>query len=226
MEGPRMNPQLEINPQLETYLQQVKAHLKLLTVEAQAEELQEIRQHLQALVTAGMERGESEADAVAAALQQFGEPRKVGHALQQAWRRRADSPLRMVMAGGAVFVSNILLVVIGVLAWFYCESHFLGNNVDRGINVPANTFHPLVQGAFNVWFGMGAPLLAGWIGAWIAPRRVLYLVVPVYCTIALAAWSEASPAKLHVAMLYWLPFICLGALSRAWLVKRRLTRLS
>ena len=78
-----------MHQQLESYLEQVKRQLKSLPPEQQAEELQEIRQHLQCLIASNTERGDSEDKAVVSAIHQFGNSKLVGRALKQAWDRRA-----------------------------------------------------------------------------------------------------------------------------------------
>ena len=72
---------------LEAYLQQVAAHLSALPVKRRNEELHEMRQHLLNAVTVNQELGQSEEDAAANAVLQFGTPEDLGGNLIWAWRR-------------------------------------------------------------------------------------------------------------------------------------------
>lgn len=76
------------NGRLEQYLTTIDAGLQTLPAARRAEELREIRQHLEALVAGHMARGAAEADAVEAAIRQFGHAEKIGRGLEAAWERR------------------------------------------------------------------------------------------------------------------------------------------
>ena len=106
---------------LEPYLAQVEARLKHLPGERRAEEIQEMRQHMEALVTAHQELGLSEEEAIVATLRQFGSARTVSRELSHALQR-AEKPLpgslgiamlcQMAgMWGGAYGLFHLLFVV-------------------------------------------------------------------------------------------------------------------
>lgn len=76
---------------LEAYLDECEVPLARLPVTERAEWRDEARQHLLALVEAHLEFGASEEEAIETALQQFGEPRRLGKKLAAARRRTACS---------------------------------------------------------------------------------------------------------------------------------------
>jgi hypothetical protein len=69
---------------LETYLNRIKSQLKGIPAAERELQIQEITQHLQRLVAEEMEGGLTEADAVQAAIAQFGEPKEIGRGLRNA----------------------------------------------------------------------------------------------------------------------------------------------
>jgi uncharacterized membrane protein len=70
--------------QLDHYLETIEGRLKNLPPARRQEEMQEIRQHLEALVAGHRIAGLSKEEAVAAAIRQFGHAEQVGQALSQA----------------------------------------------------------------------------------------------------------------------------------------------
>ena len=91
---------------LDIYLDEVAAQLDALPVKRRSEELREIRQHLRNAVTVNRERGQSEDDAVANAVQQFGTPKDLGNNLVWAWRRE-EKLNRRSFWGAAIFSSAV-----------------------------------------------------------------------------------------------------------------------
>jgi hypothetical protein len=73
---------------LDLYLMQVDERLGTLPVWRRVEEIEEVRQHLQALVDAYIELGQSEEEALTAALAQFGSAPATARGLRRAWRRQ------------------------------------------------------------------------------------------------------------------------------------------
>lgn len=209
-----------MHQQLETYLEQVKAQLKSLPLEKQDEEVRELRQHLLALVEVGMEIGDSEDEAVAAAIRQFGKAKRVGRALSGSWRG-TEKPLRVALAAVCVPVCNALFFYLGVMAWVFSDVYILKNNIWGN----HNSLHPLAQGALTGCVFFAAPFLAGWIGGALARRKLPGVLVVVYSILALAFWLRLPQAEFHkVLIFFWMPFASVGAWSRAWLVRRRLAR--
>ena len=213
-----------MHKELESYLEQVKAQLKPLPAEKQDEELQEVHHHLQALVASRIEHGDSEDEAVAAAIRQFGNAKQVGRSLRQAWNGRPEKPFRVALAGACVLVSNAVLFYLGLMAWVFSDIYILKNTVWRGPDVPPNSLHPLAQGALNGWVFFATPFIAGWIGGLLAPKRAVLVISPVYLAIGLSAWRQFPEAGMHQLILFWMPLACLGALTRAWLTRRRSIR--
>ncbi len=72
---------------LESYLAEVAAHLNTLPVKQRTEELGEMRQHLLNAVTVNQELNQSEEDAAASAVAQFGTPKDLSENVVWAWRR-------------------------------------------------------------------------------------------------------------------------------------------
>lgn len=76
------------NTRLDQYTARLSTSLTHLTAAQRAEELHEIRQHLDALVAGQIAHGHDEADAVELALRQFGHAEDVGRELAAAQRNR------------------------------------------------------------------------------------------------------------------------------------------
>jgi len=72
------------NSQLDHYLATIEGRLKRLPLARRQEEMQEIRQHLEALAAGHRIAGLSEDEAVAAAIRQFGHAEQVGQELDKA----------------------------------------------------------------------------------------------------------------------------------------------
>ena len=72
---------------LEDYLSEVAAHLSALPVKQRAEELLEMRAHLENAITVNLGLGQSEDEAAANAVMQFGTPDALGQSTVAAWRR-------------------------------------------------------------------------------------------------------------------------------------------
>ena len=92
---------------LEAYLDQVAAHLSALPPKRHTEELREMRQHLLNAVTVNQELGQSEEDAAANAIMQFGTAEDLGDNLVWAWRR--EQLLNKKSLVGAVTCTSALL---------------------------------------------------------------------------------------------------------------------
>ena len=92
---------------LENYLSEVAAHLSPLPVKRRAEELREMRTHLENAVIVNRELGQPEGEAVQAAVAQFGTPADLGENVVWAWRRGRSLNRRSLL--GAVASSLILL---------------------------------------------------------------------------------------------------------------------
>src|SRR5689334_8784024 len=83
-----------MNNRLETYLAEVSEHLSYLPELRRLEEVTEIRQHLEADITARQETGEAEQKATETALAQFGKAKEVASGLRKVHRREQNIRLR------------------------------------------------------------------------------------------------------------------------------------
>ena len=72
---------------LEAYLSEVEAHLGALPTKRRAEELREMRTHLENAVIVNRELGQSEEEAARSAVAQFGTAQDLGENVAWAWRR-------------------------------------------------------------------------------------------------------------------------------------------
>jgi len=95
---------------LETYLTEISARLNSLPAKRRAEELKELRIHLDEAVMVNQALGESEPEAAAHALEQFGAPNEVSGQIVGAWRRGRSQNLR------SFFSAIVFLKVIGLLS--------------------------------------------------------------------------------------------------------------
>ena len=106
-----MKRRLILHTLLEANLEQVAVHLSALPVKRRDEELREIRQHLLNAVTVNQELGQSEDDAAANAVMQFGTPEDLGENLVWAWKRERSLNRKSFWgAASAALVLNYCLV--------------------------------------------------------------------------------------------------------------------
>ena len=151
---------------LETYLSEVAARLGALPAKRRAEELREMRTHLENAVIVNRELGQSEGEAARAAVGQFGTARDLGENVVWAWRRGETmnrrsfwrlAVLMPLMLTCLLLLQNQYIGLLGHIlpSWFnrYCVKH-----PDMGM--------ALVQGVFLVVFGM-----AGFVAGSLFPRR-------------------------------------------------------
>ncbi len=103
---------------LEAYLGEVVTHLAGLPAPRRAEELREVRTHLENAVIVGQERGRTEDEAVRDALAQFGTPGALGESLVQAWRREQALNRRSLLGAAACTSAVLILVSYFVLTAF------------------------------------------------------------------------------------------------------------
>ncbi|MBA3468505.1 MAG: hypothetical protein H0T53_02560 [Herpetosiphonaceae bacterium] len=95
------------NHQIDQYIKTVSARLKRLTPAQRAEEIQEIRQHLEALIAGYVAQGRSEDEATGAAIRQFGRAEQIGRELGGAWALRQ---VRRLWPYAVAYVSLVLLI--------------------------------------------------------------------------------------------------------------------
>ena len=92
---------------LETYLSEVAAHLSALPPKRRAEEMREMRTHLENAVIVNREMGQSVDEAARTAVTQFGTAQELGENVVWAWRRGQSLNRRSFL--GAVATNLILL---------------------------------------------------------------------------------------------------------------------
>ena len=81
-----------MSARLETYVEELRHELRDLPVATRAQELAEVRSHLEQLKVANVELGLTEEEAEAAAVSQFGGANELGKSVQKAhWRDQWDS---------------------------------------------------------------------------------------------------------------------------------------
>ena len=149
-----------MHSRLETYLNEVASRLGPLPAKARADELREMRAHLEAAYAAGLARGQSEDEAARAVLAQFGTPDVVGAETVSAWRRgrRLDRRSFWGAAACGLVLSYLVprLLEPPVLTWF-------------------GRFHPgrvpdWAEYVLIAWFVL-IPVLVGGISGALFPRR-------------------------------------------------------
>lgn len=93
---------LEHAPEVEAYLSEMTRQMGAMPAEQRAEIHEELRQHLDALIAAHEEVGTPPAEAVGAALAQFGAPRKLGRKLRREWLLAHRDPQAAALCEGIV----------------------------------------------------------------------------------------------------------------------------
>lgn len=159
-----------MHPQLHNYLERVKSQLRSLPQGKQDEEVQELHQHLLAIVESQKESGISEDEAVAAALRQFGPPRCVGRSLRKAWysrlaQERKTTPINKFISA-AIWALAFDTVVGMVVASIYgaLAGAQIGSQLKHGVT-PTGHFPGMEMWLAVVNIG---PLAAGALGLLLA----------------------------------------------------------
>ena len=207
---------------LEAYLREVKAQLKSLPRGVREEEISEIRLHLQAIINESMKRGSSEGDAVKSAIAQFGDSQEVGRELKSAWDEKPESWLRAFGAGICVAICNTSLS-FAILMLFTLTDAYVFHY--EGWNGPNMSMRMIVAQTLMKIFSWLSPVIAGWIGQKIAPKRAVLSIVPIYLATAFLSWLLLAPQiYMYLVVLFYLPLACIGAWSRKWWMKKRAVR--
>ena len=147
---------------LEMYLSEVAAHLGALPTKRRAEEMREMRTHLENAVIVNCELGQSEDEAAQSAVTQFGTPQELGENVVWAWRRGKALNKRSLLGAAAATTLVLCLAALymnhaGLPSWlnWYCNEH------------PEYTV-PLVKGVFLTNFG-----LSGLVAGSLFPKRAV-----------------------------------------------------
>ena len=145
---------------LESYLAEVAAHLSPLPPKQRAEELREMRAHLENAVIVNRELGQAEDEAAQKAVAQFGAPQDLGENIVWAWRRGKALNKRSLLGAAAATTLVLCLAAlymnyVGLPSWLnqYCNEH------------PGYTM-TLVRGVVLANFG-----LAGLVAGSLFPKR-------------------------------------------------------
>jgi len=95
------------NPRLERYLSTIASRLRTVPAEQRDEQVEEMRQHLEALVAGHVALGCGEDDAVEAAIRQFGRAEQVGRGLNRTWQ---PSQPWSLWAPALIYLVSVLLI--------------------------------------------------------------------------------------------------------------------
>ena len=147
---------------IEQYLSEVAAHLSALPPKRRAEEMREMRTHLENAAIVNRELGQSEDEAAADAVAQFGAAQDLGENIVWAWRR-GKALNRKSFLGAAAATTLVLCLdalymnFVGFPSWLdrYCNGH------------PGFTM-TLVRGVLLTNFG-----LAGLVSGIAFPKRAV-----------------------------------------------------
>ncbi len=152
-----------MHKQLEDYLNEIAKSLGSLPATRREEELSEMRQHLLNAVVIGKEQGQSENEAILAAIEQFGSPQALGAQIVLAWRRERRLDVFKVL--GIAIVTPIMLpslvyslnFVDPVINWLWLSNNaFLLHHKAAGVAFVSGLFY-LVYGLTGTISGAALP---------------------------------------------------------------------
>lgn len=137
---------------LEEYLKHVASHLWGLPRKHRADEMHELRQHLETQVAASQEQGKTETEAIQATLRQFGRPEKLGRQVAGTWWRGRllswrDSAISTAVAAGLLFY--LPSIIVNLL--FPMRTIALGGVLSHGIPLPLEIVWYVLIGGFVGW---------------------------------------------------------------------------
>jgi len=167
-----------MHKQLEDYLAKVEKSLSPLPQGRRDEELKEMRQHLLSTVELNQENEQTEDQAVAAALQQFGGHRELGARVVSAWRREgwrrrvSEAPEVAAFAAfsSVITLSSFWLTFAGPMRWqeaaapytggslampYMCSLYFAWSAIFTPENTPKARLAPVAFLLFYAVFGAG-----------------------------------------------------------------------
>ena len=216
---------------LDTYLAQIGRELRQLPAQARADELREIEAHLRALVLASRQLEDiGEAEATAAALKQFGVPRRVGRNLRRAWeRRQPEAWWRAVVApiAGVVFFALFSLSFETVLDLSWATQRKL---IDAFFDT--SWIAPLLTFGIYSLLGFGC-LSTGIVMGHISPKRsqlIFISLLAIFSTIAVwenaITFSVPGDATVFSGYVCGLVVVMLGIRVGAHRARRRTARIA
>lgn len=216
-----MHERLETYAAVDTYLQEVGAHLAKLPPAVRDEELRELRGHLLALVAAGCELNEGHDEAVQAALRQFGAPRRIGRDLMSAWKRRHLKELWLATGYG---YGTWSMAVLPAVAYLWVTTGAPQGNLP----MPVAWWHSLGWVSLVAFYFGLLPFAAGWVAGMVAPRQGVRAVVwmisinVAFMLLQMNAFTELSVVETVLpSTLIYLATALPGALWGSWWKRRR-----
>lgn len=207
---------------LEAYLEEIAGHLAHLPAVRRADELREMRTHLENAVIVGRELGRTEDEAVRDALAQFGTASDLGENLVWAYRRE-QAAVRKDFYGVAICAVAVTILTNHLPRSI--QSHLLPGPTHSFLQVP---FSGLVWSAWVVWL-MPMFLLVGGISGLLFPKRAVAGVVagltPFLGYFFVVNLADASPMqishKTDVLLAYSMDIVFIvAAAAAAWAVSR------
>ncbi len=162
---------------LEQYLEEVHSHLRVLPDLQRMEEVEEIRQHVEALVAARQELGHSEEEAIAQTLMQFCRARTIGGQLTKAYKRRFPSARRsLALASMCALINFLGLCFLAI--WSFAK---LGPGWGSPMYADCFLAHPITWLLSALIFNYSW----GYMTGATTPRRAIAGVALVYTPLAL-----------------------------------------
>ena len=155
---------------LKAYLGEAAGHLAGLPAARRADELREMRAHLENAVIAGRELGRTEEEAVQDALAQFGTPEALGENLVQTWRREQMLNKRSLF--GAAACTVVMTVALARITSLLMP--FLPQAPAHELLLPPYSLRMWAE--WVVWL-MPLCLIVGGVSGLLFPRRAATGVV-------------------------------------------------
>ena len=154
-----------MNNRLERYMREVEQGLQGLSETRRAQELAEIREHLEASARAHQKLGLEEKEAAEAAVAQFGPPKQVSRELRRVWWREQK-----------LIPDTLLGTSIAAVAGFLALDSFVSPLILL-LTVAMSPFVPS-PAKWGMVAGMGVlqavpPLLLGILLGWLTPRHAV-----------------------------------------------------
>ena len=195
---------------LESYLAEVRAKLCALPAARREEELREMRQHLLDAVRVNREQGQTEVEAAANALAEFGTSAEASESVLWAWRRGKVMDQRNFL-GGAVCTMVLSYLLPRMLEPGLVPLGFLDLIHPFGLHgfvVLSNAVHALAGGISGLVFGRRA--MAG-----TALAVAIWYGIPIIRVLSGSEWVR-SPAE----WAFEYPSFALLAIIAAWIMSR------
>lgn len=174
------------------YLDLLAAQLHALPPNVQAEQREEVRQHLQAMAAACRELGSGAEAAEREAREQFGDPVQVGKSIVRKYWPPGVLPGSFALAFGTALVW--LTVLYGTITggFFLLDNWYISTGADTSAlhNSPVTAFIGM-----SLFFVI-LPLFAGWLTALASPKYVATAVLAAVPVMMLGATANV-PAGTH-----------------------------